>query len=62
MQAYTTFYTLRLTDEQEALWAEFRSLSEREGIPMRTVLLKLIALYTSGEVQIVASKNGENHG
>ena len=47
-------YILRTIDPD--LWARFKARAEQDGIPMRALILKLIALYASGKIQVTASK------
>jgi hypothetical protein len=47
-------YILRNIDPD--LWARFKARSEREGIPMRALLLLLVAGYASGEITVTAQQ------
>jgi hypothetical protein len=45
-------YILRTIDPE--LWAKAKARSEADGIPLRAIILKLLALYAEGEVHIKA--------
>lgn len=47
-------YILRKIDLD--LWARVKARSESEGIPMRAIILKLLALYAAGEIHITAER------
>lgn len=47
-------YILRTIDPD--LWARVKTRSEAEGIPLRAIILKLLALYADGKVAITAAK------
>lgn len=47
-------YILRTIDPD--LWARVKSRSEAEGIPLRAIILKLLALYAEGEISIKATR------
>ena len=45
-------YILRTIDPE--LWARVKARSQAEGIPLRAVILKLLALYAEGDIVIRA--------
>jgi hypothetical protein len=47
-------YILRTIDP--TLWARVKARSEAEGIPLRAIILKLLALYAEGEITIKAER------
>mgnify|MGYP001599867914 CR=1 FL=1 len=47
-------YILRNIDPD--LWARVKARSEQDGIPLRAVILKLLALYGDAKISIVARK------
>lgn len=47
-------YILRRIDPD--LWARVKARSEAEGIPIRAITLKLLALYAAGEIRITATR------
>lgn len=47
-------YILRTIDPD--LWARVKARSEAEGIPLRAIILKLLALYAKGEITITAER------
>lgn len=47
-------YILRTIDPD--LWARVKARSEADGVPMRAVILKLLALYADGELVIKADR------
>lgn len=47
-------YILRRIDPD--LWARVKARSKADGIPLRAIILKLLALYGSGEITITAER------
>jgi hypothetical protein len=45
-------YILRTIDPD--LWARVKARSEAEGIPLRAIILKLLALYAEGDLVLKA--------
>jgi hypothetical protein len=45
-------YILRTIDPD--LWARVKARSEAEGIPLRAIILKCLAMYAAGELVIKA--------
>ena len=48
-------YILRNIDPD--LWARVKARSEVDGIPLRAIILKLLALYGAGKVSITAARS-----
>ena len=48
-------YILRNIDPD--LWARVKARSEQDGIPLRAIILKLLALYGAGKVSITATRS-----
>lgn len=48
-------YILRNIDPD--LWERFKARAEREQIPMRVLILKLIAAYADGRVSVTAHRS-----
>lgn len=48
-------YILRKIDLE--LWARVKARSESEGIPMRAIILKLLELYSNGDITIRAERS-----
>jgi hypothetical protein len=48
-------YILRTIDPD--LWARVKARSSAEGVPLRAVILKLLALYAEGKVAIKAVRD-----
>lgn len=47
-------YILRTIDPD--LWARVKARSEADGMPMRAIILKLLAMYADGKIQIAATR------
>lgn len=44
-------YILRLRDDEQALWAEVKARSAAEGIPLRAIIIRLLAAYAAGKLE-----------
>jgi hypothetical protein len=45
-----------LRDIDPHLWARVKARSEAEDIPLKAIILKMLALYADGEITIVAER------
>ena len=48
-------YILRNIDPD--LWARVKARSEQDGIPLRAIILKSLALYAEGKIAIKATRS-----